>query len=136
MTAHTSCHCIQWAVIRVVAACLSFLAMMFSRRCYRARMQVLLLPTGTQLQRLTRLDLLKVRLKSGEQAALQQICQLTALQSLQLGYSNMLSSFSRYRCAAVKMLSCWCFMCLGCNELMQTASFRLFWQCLTTCWFC
>ena len=69
-------------------------------------MQVLLLPPRTQLQRLTRLDLLEVRLQSGEQAALQQICQLSTLQSLQLGYSNILSSFSRYRCEAGKMLNC------------------------------
>lgn len=102
----------------------------------RTAAQALLLPTGTQLQRLTRLDLLKVRLKSGEQAALQQICQLTALQSLQLGYSNILYSFSRYRCEAGKTLNCWCFICLGCTEIMLAASFRLFRQRLTTCWFC
>ena len=60
-----------------------------------------------------------MRLKSGEQAALQQICQLTALQSLQLGYSNILSSFSRYRCEAGKMLNCWCFICLGCTRILQ-----------------
>jgi hypothetical protein len=58
--------------------------------------QALPLPIGSQLLQLTRLDLSHLRVQSGSQQALQRVCQLSALQSLQLGWSNLLSSSVRY----------------------------------------
>ena len=57
--------------------------------------QVLSLPASTQLLQLTRLDLAGLMLQSGSRAAVEQICELSALQSLQLGHSNILCSSLR-----------------------------------------
>ena len=60
--------------------------------------QALSLPVGTQLLQLTRLDLSHMTLQSDSRAALAQICQLSALRLLQLGFCNILGRFKRYAC--------------------------------------
>lgn len=60
--------------------------------------QKLSLPVGTQLLQLTSLDLSHMTLQSDSRAALEQICQLSALRLLELGFCNILGRSKRYSC--------------------------------------
>ena len=57
--------------------------------CCFVAVQALVLPKGLQLLQLTRLDLSHLGMQTGRRAAMEQICQLSALQCLQLGFGNL-----------------------------------------------
>jgi hypothetical protein len=70
--------------------------------------QTLSLPVRTQLLQLTRLDLSHMTLQSDSQAALKQICQLSALRLLQLGFCNILGRSKRSSCLVTLSSQCCC----------------------------